>query len=68
LTSYNSATGRSSGYVVNQVEDLYNGLGQLTSEYQEHGGTVNTSTSKEVQYACSCKGDIHHFDFRPPVA
>ena len=51
LTSFNSATGRSSGNVVNQVEDLYNGLGQLTNEYQEHGGTVNTSTSKQVQYA-----------------
>jgi YD repeat-containing protein len=46
-TSYNAATG---GSIVNQVQDVYNGLGQLTGEYQEQGGAVNTSTSPEVQY------------------
>src|SRR5262249_21658513 len=28
-----------------------NGLGQLTKDYQEHSGSVNTSTSLKVQYA-----------------
>jgi hypothetical protein len=37
--------------VVNQVLDTYNGLSQLTGEYQEHNGAVNTATSPEVQYA-----------------
>jgi YD repeat-containing protein len=48
FTSYNAASG---GSIVNQVEDLFNGLGQLTTEYQESGGAVNTSTSPKVQYA-----------------
>ncbi len=47
-TSYNAASG---GSIVNQVEDVYNGLGQLTGEYQEQGGAVNLSTTPEVQYA-----------------
>jgi RHS repeat-associated protein len=41
FTSYSAPTG---GSVVNQVEDLYNGLGQLTAEYQAHSGAVNGST------------------------
>jgi len=48
LTSYDAASG---GNVVNQVQRVYNGLGQLITEYQAHGGTVNTSTSPKVQYA-----------------
>ena len=47
-TSYDSASG---GSIVNQVEDVYNGLGQLTGEYQSVSGTVNTSTTPEVQYS-----------------
>ncbi|OWK35000.1 Alkaline phosphatase [Fimbriiglobus ruber] len=47
-TSYNAASG---GSVVNQVEDVYNGLDQLTGEYQAVGGAVNTSTTPEAQYA-----------------
>jgi len=47
-TSYDAATG---GNVVTQVEDVYNGLGQLTGQYQEQGGAVNTSTTPEVRYA-----------------
>ncbi len=39
--------------VVNEVEDVYNGLGQLTQQYQEHSGAVNTSTSLSTQYAYS---------------
>ncbi len=48
LTSYDSASG---GSIVNQVLRQYNGLGQLTAEYQSHGGAVNTSTTPSVQYA-----------------
>ena len=48
VTSYNAASG---GTVVNQVQRAYNGLGQLTTEYQAVGGAVNTSTTPKVQYA-----------------
>jgi RHS repeat-associated protein len=48
FTSYSSPTG---GTVVNQVENLYNELGQLTNQYQEHRGAVNASTTADVQYA-----------------
>ena len=48
MTSYDAASG---GSIVNQVEDVYNGLGQMTGEYQSHSGAVNTSTTPEVQYA-----------------
>jgi RHS repeat-associated protein len=50
VTSYDAASG---GSVVNQVQRAFNGLGQLVTEYQEHGGAVNTSTSAKVQYAWS---------------
>jgi YD repeat-containing protein len=46
LTTYNAA---SSGSVVNQLQRAYNNFGQLTAEYQEHAGSVNTSTSPKVQ-------------------
>jgi RHS repeat-associated protein len=39
--------------VENQDQDVYNGYGQLTIEYQETSGAVNTSTSASVQYAYS---------------
>jgi RHS repeat-associated protein len=48
ITSYNAASG---GSIVNQVFDVYNSLGQLTTEYQNTTGAVNTSTSPKVQYA-----------------
>ena len=35
VTSYDAASG---GNVVNQVQRAFNGLGQLVTEYQEHGG------------------------------
>jgi hypothetical protein len=38
---------------VNQTQDAYNGLGQLTGEYQSHGGAVDTETTPEVQYGYS---------------
>lgn len=43
----------SSGAVVNQVQDAYNGLGQLTSQYQSVSGPVNTSTTPHVGYVYS---------------
>ena len=48
FTNYDAATG---GSIVNQVQRGYNGLGQLTTEYQSHSGAVNTSTTPKVQYA-----------------
>ena len=47
-TSYSSPTG---GTIVNQVQDVYNGLGQLTTEYQSTSGAVNTNSTPNVQYA-----------------
>ena len=57
-TSYSDAAGTT---IANQVQDVYNGLGQLTGEYQSHSGAVNTgstgsppaSTTPEVQYGYS---------------
>ena len=48
FTSYNAASG---GTVVNQVQEVYNGLGQQTGEYQAHSGVVMTGMTPEVQYA-----------------
>ncbi len=50
LTNYDAAT---SGSIVNQVQRGYNGLGQMTTEWQAVNGAVNTSTSPKVQYAFS---------------
>ena len=49
-TSYSDAAATTA---VTQDQDVYNGLGQLTGEYQSHSGAVNTSTTREVQYAFS---------------
>ncbi|HWE03568.1 MAG TPA: hypothetical protein VG326_14275 [Tepidisphaeraceae bacterium] len=46
-TSYSNAAGTTA---VNQDQNVYNGLQQLTGEYQAVGGAVNTSSSPEVQY------------------
>jgi hypothetical protein len=46
-TSYSNSSATT---VVNQVQDVYNGFGQLVTEYQAHGGAVNTSTSPQVNY------------------
>jgi RHS repeat-associated protein len=57
-TSYDSATATATGDIVNQVLRQYNGLGQLTAEYQSHvpGQVVDTSptsTTPVVRYAYS---------------
>jgi RHS repeat-associated protein len=58
FTSYDAA---SAGNVVNQVQRDFNGLGQLTKEYQAHSGTVNTGTTPKVQYAYSeMSGGANH--------
>jgi RHS repeat-associated protein len=48
FTSYNAASG---GSIVNQFQDAFNGLGQITTEWQSHSGVVNTSTTPKVQYS-----------------
>jgi hypothetical protein len=49
------------GNVVNQVQRQYNGLGQLTTEWQAVSGAVNTSTTPKVQYAYSeMSGGANH--------
>ncbi|HUY92555.1 MAG TPA: hypothetical protein VMV10_27700 [Pirellulales bacterium] len=49
VTSYSSPT-VGSGSVVNDVERVYDSFEQVTTEYQEHSGAVNPSTSVNVQY------------------
>ena len=49
LTSWNGET-IGSGSVVNEVQFAYNNFGQITADYQAHGGVVNTSTTPKVQY------------------
>jgi RHS repeat-associated protein len=50
VTSYSAATG-GTGAVVNQIQRAYNGLGQLTNEYQAHAGAVSTASTLSVAYA-----------------
>jgi RHS repeat-associated protein len=59
FTSYDAAIG---GNIVNQVQREFNGLGQLTREWQAVGGAVNTSTTPSVQYAhsFSASGSLNH--------
>ena len=47
VTRYDAVAG---GNIENQVLREYNGLGQLTQEYQQHDAAVNTSTSPAVAY------------------
>ena len=42
-----------------KVEAVYNNFSQLVTEYQEHSGAVNTSTSPKVQYAYANGADNH---------
>ena len=50
ITSYDNPT-VGSGSIVNELAFVYDDFGQLVTEYQEHGGAVNISTSLKVQYA-----------------
>jgi len=50
LTSHASPSG---GTPLNQVQEKYNGLGQLIAEYQAHSGQVVVGTTPVVQYAYS---------------
>ena len=50
ITSYDNPT-VGSGSIVNEVQSIYDDFGQLITEYQEHGGAVNTSTSLKVGYS-----------------
>ncbi len=47
LTSYADTAGTQ---VVNQVENVYNGLGQLVQQYQAVNGAVAIGTTQSVQY------------------
>ncbi len=48
VTSYDAA---SDGNIVNQMQRTYDGLGQLSGEYQSHSGAVVVGSTPEVQYA-----------------
>ncbi|WP_437191561.1 glycosyltransferase [Planctomicrobium sp. SH527] len=48
-TSYDNAT-VGTGSILNQVQKSYNDFQQLVTEYQSHGGAVNTSTTPKVEY------------------
>ncbi|MBX9583069.1 MAG: hypothetical protein K2X87_22410, partial [Gemmataceae bacterium] len=57
VTTYTASSG---GSVVAQVKRDYNGLGQLTADWQSHSGAVTGSTPK-VQYAYSeMSGGANH--------
>jgi RHS repeat-associated protein len=49
ITSWNGET-VGSGSVVNEIQFTYSDFGQITADYQAHGGSVNTSTTPKVQY------------------
>jgi hypothetical protein len=36
---------------LDQVRDAYNGLGQVTAEYQSHAGPVNIAVTPAVRYS-----------------
>src|SRR5262249_25968610 len=50
LTNYADTGGAT---IANQVQRAFNGLAQLTQEWQSHSGAVNTGTTPSVQYAYS---------------
>ena len=49
-TSYADTAGTQ---IVNQVENIYNGLGQLAFQYQAVTGAVDISTTPVVEYTYS---------------
>ena len=56
ITSYESPT---TDGVVNQVVVDYNAFGQVITEYQGHGGAVDTTSTPKVSYAYS-NGSANH--------
>ena len=62
LTGYDSAgnanlyTSTNNGTILNQVQQTYDGLGNLTDEYQSHSGAVNTATTTQVRYGYTITG------------
>jgi RHS repeat-associated protein len=48
ITSYSDAAGTTPA---NEVQNVYNSFAQLVTQFQEHGGAVNTGTSPKVEYA-----------------
>ena len=51
ITSYSDTDGNPT-HIVNETEHVYNNLGQLIADYQEHDSkAVDQNTSKKVQYA-----------------
>lgn len=57
FTAYDASSG---GSIVNQVKQEFNGLGQVTSEWQSHSGAV-TGSSPRVQYVYSeMTGGVNH--------
>ena len=51
LVIRSTSTNAAGSTVINEIKSVYNDFNQLSTEYQEHGGAVNTSTSLKVQYA-----------------
>jgi RHS repeat-associated protein len=49
-TSYSNTSGTS---IVNQIQDNYNGYGQLIAQYESYSGAVNTSSTPYVGYTYS---------------
>ncbi len=58
LTSYDNLT-VGSGSIVNDLAFVYSDFGQLVTEYQQHGGAVNTGTSHKVHWLCQCYGMVY---------
>jgi len=47
----NTSKNASGSTVRNEVKSVFNDFNQKITEYQEHSGAVNTTTSKKVQYS-----------------
>lgn len=67
ITSYDSATATETANIVNQVKHVYNDLGQLVTEYQEHDGPVVDVSTLKVQYAydLTASGGLYTKSARP---
>jgi len=50
LEKFTSTATSTGGTVVNEIQYAYNHFQQLETEYQAHGGAVNTSETPKVQY------------------